>query len=343
SDVTLKGNWTQSGTASFTPGTRTVTFSGTADQYINHNGTLTFAYLVVNKSSGQLLLNSGSVSVGNLMTITSGTVDLGTNTLSGGGGLTMNGGDLQIGQLTSVCSCTLPRLTGAYNINAGTVTFKGDGPQTIRGETISVPIVPNYYNVVLKGSGTKTLEGNFDVNGSLSILENAELDAGVSSRSVFLAGNWTNTSTYASPDAFNERNGSVTFDGSGAINLVSTAVASGETFYDLTLSKAAGTDDLTLNNEVKITHQLTLTMGHILTNALSKNLTLDATTIAVSGGNDNSFIDGPVIKKTNSTTAYTLPTGKLYPNGEYRWIKITPSGSTATTYVAEYFFTLPTS
>ncbi|HSH66522.1 MAG TPA: G8 domain-containing protein, partial [Bacteroidia bacterium] len=105
-DIILNGNWTQSGTASFTEGTRTVTFNGTTDQYINHTGTETFAYLVVDKSSGQLLLNSGSLSITNLMTINNGTVNLGTQTLSGTGGLTMNGGDLQIGQLSSVCSCT---------------------------------------------------------------------------------------------------------------------------------------------------------------------------------------------------------------------------------------------
>jgi hypothetical protein len=341
SDLTVQGNWTQSETASFTEGNRTVTLNGAGDQYFNHTSTETFANLVVNKLSGKFILNSGAVSILTLFTINNGTVDAGSNSLSGAGGLTMTNGDLQLAQLSSLCSCTLPRLAGTYNISGGTITFKGAGAQTIRGETVSVPAVTNYHDVIFKGSGTKTLEGNLDVNGSLSIQETAELDASASNRSIFLSGNWSNTSTYASPDGFNERNGNVTFDGAGAIGLTSTSVASGETFYDLSMSKTVGTDNLSLNNEVTITHLLSLTMGHILTSPSSRNLTIDSTAIAVAGGNDNSFIDGPVIKRTASTTPYVLPTGKLSPNGEYRWMQITPSSSIATTYIAEYFYSIP--
>jgi hypothetical protein len=340
-DLAVHGDWTQSGTASFTEGTRTVTFNGSSDQYINHTSTETFANLVVNKTSGKLILNSGSVSVLTLLTISNGTFDAGTNSLSGAGGLTMTSGDLQLAQLSSVCSCTLPRFAGAYTISGGTITFKGAGAQIIRGETVSAPVIPNYNDVIIKGSGTKTLEGNLDVNGSLSIQETAELDVSASDLSISLAGNWSNTSTYASPDAFNERNGKVTFDGTNAVSLTSTSVTTGETFYDLTMDKTVGTDNLSLNNEVTVTHLLTLTMGHLLTSPSSRNLTIDSTAIAVTGGNDNSFIDGPVTKRTNATTPYVLPTGKISPNGEYRWMSITPSSNTATTYVAEYFYSIP--
>jgi hypothetical protein len=340
-DLTVQGNWTQSETASFIEGNKTVTLNGAADQYFNHTSTETFANLVINKLSGKFILNTGSVSILTLLTINNGTVDAGDNSLSGAGGLTMTNGDLQLAQLSSVCSCTLPRLAGTYNISGGTITFKGTGAQTIRGETVSVPAVPNYHDLIFKGSGTKTLEGNMDVNGSLSIQESAELDASASNHTIFLSGNWSNTSTYASPDGFNERNGNVTFDGAGAIGLTSTSVAAGETFYDLTMAKTVGTDNLSLNNEVTITHLLSLTMGHILTSPGSRSLTIDSTAIAVAGGNDNSFVDGPVIKRTASTTPYVLPTGKLSPNGEYRWIQITPSSNIATTYIAEYFYSIP--
>lgn len=340
-DLMIQGNWTQSGTASFTEGSRVVTFNGSSDQYIDHTGTETFANLVVNKISGKLILNSGSVSVTTLLTISNGILDAGSNSLSGAGGLTMTSGDLQLAQLSSVCSCTLPRLAGTYMISGGTITFKGAGAQTIRGETVSFPAIPNYNDIVFKGSGTKTLEGNLDVNGSLSIQEAAELDVSSSDRTIFLAGNWSNTSSYALPDAFNERNGKVIFDGANSVSLISTTLTSGERFYDLTMGKTVGTDNLSLNNEVTISHLLTLTMGHILTSPSSRNLTIDTAAIAVSGGNDNSFIDGPVTKKTNSTTPYVLPTGKISPNDEYRWIQVAPSSNTPTTYIAEYFYSIP--
>ncbi len=341
--LAVGGNWTQSGTASFTEGTQTVTFNGSGDQYINHTSTETFYNLIVNKPAGAFYLSTGNISITSLMTISSsGVVDLGTNTLDGPGGLTMLNGDLQIGQLSSVCGCTLPSLTGTYTISGGSVTFKGAGAQTIRGETVSTPVVPEYQTLMLKGSGTKTLEGNLDVNQSLYISETAVLDVSASNRSVYITGNWVNTSTANSPDAFNERSGTVTFDGAATATLTSTAVAAGETFYNLTINKTASTNNLFLSNNAVVTNQLTLTLGHILTSSSSGTLTLDPTTVAVSGTSDNSFVDGPIIKKTNSTTAYVLPIGKISPNNEYRPLKLTPAGTSATTYTAEYLYGQPT-
>lgn len=338
-NLTVRGNWTQSGTGSFVEETQTVTMDGASDQYINHTGEETFYNLIINKTTGSLILNSGSLSISNLLTITNGIVDLQTNTLNGAGGLTMDNGDLQIGQLSSVCGCTLPALTGIYNITGGTITFKGAGAQTIRSETVSTPIVPNYNTLILKGSGTKSLEGNLDVDGSLYLSENAELDVTASNRNISVAGSWINTSSYNTPDAFNERSAEVTFDGTDAMSLTSTSVPAGETFYDLAMNKSAAGNDLTMNNSITVTHQLTLTLGRIITS--TNSFTIDADAIAVSGGNDNSFIDGPIIKNTTSATAYVLPVGKINPNGEYRWIEITPSGNTPTTYVAEYFYVTP--
>ncbi|HET6228387.1 MAG TPA: hypothetical protein VFF27_19050, partial [Bacteroidia bacterium] len=264
--VAVGGNWTQTGTASFTEGTQTVTFNGSADQYINHTSTETFYGLTINKPSGTFYLNTGNLSITSLMTISSaGIVDLGTNGLSGAGGLTMSNGDLQIAQLSTVCGCTLPALSGTYNITGGTVTFKGAGAQTIRGETVSSPIVPEYQTLALKGSGIKTLEGNLDVNQSLYISESAVLDASAFNRAITVAGNWVNTSTANSPDAFNERNGTVTFDGTGTGTLSSTSVSAGETFYNLSMNKTAGTNNLFLTNDIIVTNQLTLTLGHIIT------------------------------------------------------------------------------
>lgn len=340
--LTIGGNWTQSGSGSFTEALQTVTFNGSGDQYINHSSTETFYNLVINKPSGTFYLNTGNLSITSLMTISSASViDLGTNSLSGAGGLTMSDGDLQIGQLSSVCGCTLPALGGTYNITGGTVTFKGAGAQTIRGETVSSPIVPEYQTLVLKGSGVKSLEGNLDVNQSIYIYENAELDVTASNRNIFITGNWTNTSAASSPDAFNERNGTVTFDGAATVTLTSSTVPEGETFYNLTMNKSAGTNNLYLSNNVVVTNQLTLTLGHILTSSSSGTLTLETSALAVSGTNNNSFIDGPVIKKTNTTSAYVLPIGKISPSNEYRPLKLTPAGTSATTYNAEYFYGQP--
>jgi hypothetical protein len=335
--LTVQGNWTQSGSGVFEEESQTVTFSGFSNQYINHTGTQSFYHLVVDKPTGSLVLNTGNLDVTNLLTINNGTFDLKTNSLTGAGGLTMNNGDLQIGELSSDCGCVLPALSGPYTLSGGTITFKGSGAQTIRSKTGSSPIVTNYYNLMLKGSGTKSLQGDLDINASLYITENAELDVSTSNGNIFIGDNWVNTSTY--PDAFNERNGTVIFDGSGPPMLTSTSTLSGETFYNLTMNTAASENDLILNNDITVTNQLTLTRGRIIT--ATHGFTLDSNALPVAGGNNDSFVDGAVIKHTTSTTPYVLPVGKIIPNAEYRWIEITPSASTATTYVAEYFYTTP--
>ncbi|MBC8231089.1 T9SS type A sorting domain-containing protein [bacterium] len=75
----LSGNWTNNG--EFTADGGTVVFNGTGDGTITNASGETFNNLTVNKSSGDLVLNN-NVTVKDTLTLTSGNVSTGANTLT---------------------------------------------------------------------------------------------------------------------------------------------------------------------------------------------------------------------------------------------------------------------
>lgn len=80
-NFTVYGNWSRSGTATFTPGTFTVTFAGTTPQTITAVGTETFYNLTFNNTSAtfpQVLLGS-PVTVNNTLSMISGNINLNGN------------------------------------------------------------------------------------------------------------------------------------------------------------------------------------------------------------------------------------------------------------------------
>lgn len=86
--LNLPGDWNNSGT--FNAQTGTVVFNGAAaDQNINDATGLTFNNLTVNKSTGNVLLHN-NITVNNLLTVTSGDVDLNGNVITLGNAATLS-------------------------------------------------------------------------------------------------------------------------------------------------------------------------------------------------------------------------------------------------------------
>ncbi len=98
-----------------------------------------------------------------------------------------------------------------------------------------------------------TLGSNLDLNGDL-VIDNGILDVSASNYQINIGGNWTNNVELV---GFNERNGTVTFDGGSAKDIITS-----ETFYNLVLDKTySGTLGLEVQDYVKVNNNLTISDG----------------------------------------------------------------------------------
>ena len=101
----------------------------------------------------------------------------------------------------------------------------------------------------------------------MSIGTGSTLDASASNFPISLKGFWVSDGT------FDERQGKVTFSGTGAQPIVNT-ISSVETFYDLEFNT---TCPVTSNVDLAVTHNLTMTNGTVL--LPGKTLTLGISAI----------------------------------------------------------------
>jgi hypothetical protein len=211
-----------------------------------------FCHLNIN-SSGITFSLSGTTTVSGNLTVTLGTLTTTTSNfgLSVAGDvsltktLTANGSTISIGG-------SLIDSGGTFTPGTSTVVFNGSGAQSIAGGP------GNFSNLTInKSSGTATLASAITVTGDLT-LSQGTLDASASSYGINLAGNWVNNGGTFTPQA-----GTVTFNGSVAQSIGGTA--SSQTFYNVTLSKTAGTTlsvggsttTLTVNNLTETTGNFT--------------------------------------------------------------------------------------
>ncbi|MBI5218846.1 MAG: hypothetical protein HY958_07945, partial [Bacteroidia bacterium] len=209
--------------------------------------------------------------------------------------------------------------SGYFDATTGTVVFKKTGTQSI---TMTANADDHFYNLTT-GDGvvanTVNSGSTLDINGSLSITANSTLDATASNYNIEIAGDWSNSGT------FNEQQGTVTYDGSGAQSL------SGETFYNLTINNSAATPndatDVDPSAAVTVSNILSVTDGQFQPPSASdfKNITIgtngilkpDASaTITISGdwSNAGTFtpnsgtveFDGSVAQALTGETFYNL-------------------------------------
>ncbi len=297
-NVTLNGTLTLT-SGSFGVGSNTLTLSGpyiagtvnnltttsSSNLVFNCTGTGPFTlpnFTAINNlttnSSGQTYnLNSNPAPSGSL-TISAGTLNLGSNTIdrsTSGGTLTVsNGATLKIGSTN-----TIPNNYSTHSIGA-TSTIEYSGSNQSIGTLNSSQA---YGHLTMSGTGTKTLNGDISV-----------------------AGNWLRNS---GPD-FNNNDKIVTFSGSAAATLKAPESLSkdanggfgGETFAFLVLNKGALGNALKILSNVTITKTITLTRG-----------TLDMdTSDVVLVSNATNTADLAAVNTSNADISYTS-TGRFIP------------------------------
>lgn len=220
---------------------------------------------------------------------------------------------------------------GNTNFGAGAFNITVQGDMEI-GNTADVVFFPGTANrdIVIR------VEGDFiQTGGAVSLSDN-------------------NTSAFSSTLAVR---GNVTQTG-GTFTANSTLINTTQNRYILELngtsnqnvSFSSGTIDnannqvaLRLNNPAGATLTAPLSVGRMdfvngtLTTTAANLLTINNTAntaVVLNGVSDNSFVNGPVKRKTNLAAAYAFPTGK---GANFRIIEVIPNSTTASEFTAEYF------
>ena len=134
SDLTLSGNFYNEGSYI---STGTTTFSGTAAQSIEGNGTTSFGTMIVNNSSGASM--EKDITVTSALNLTNGALSIGANTLTINGSISQTSGSLSGGSSSNIsiggsgASTSLPAVTlNNLTLNRGNGISIG-GTATING------------------------------------------------------------------------------------------------------------------------------------------------------------------------------------------------------------------
>lgn len=173
--------------------------------------------------------------------------------------------------------------------SGNSVTYHQLGPQSVK-----TPLASTYYNLIISGTGTKTIHDKLIIDNDLTILSGT-LDG--SNDSIEMRGDWYNESDYLAGT------GTVIFNGSSDQSIDNP---SGELFYNLTVDKPAG--DLILGSDVTVGNTLTMDSGII--HSLDGHLTL-GTGLAAAGSINYSggHINGHFERWINAAGTYHFPVG----------------------------------
>jgi hypothetical protein len=269
--------------------------------------------------SGEIDIPSGGTlfnGANNTLAVGSGTLNAGSINFSGGSslggahimtistGTVMVTGDVTQGGLfpatITFSGAGLLRLGGAFpdyttlTPNAGTVEYFGAVDQVMAHFLLTGS---DYNNVILSGTGVKTVEGNLDINGSLTLSSGTTFTGGSFSHT--LAGDWINNGA-----TFDYPSSTIVLDG----GLQTIGGTTATTFDNLTL---AGTNSksfvrsTTMEGILAINSGVTANLG-IITTHVARALTLNGS------GQVSGTWGGTSSGATNiNTTFFVTATGRI--------------------------------
>jgi hypothetical protein len=303
--LTIQGDLTNTGGGTLNFGANNVTLSGTVAAN-SITGFTTTGTVSMTKTSGAATL-TGNVNGGPLtINGTGGTLNLGTGlthtftglvTLTAG---TMNGGTSTI-KANLVAAPAWTNTAGVYTASSGTVNFGGGGAQSITGT-----LATTFNNLIVSGSGTKTLTKLPFVTGILSLEGTASVSTAPSYGSIATLqykGSGAQSTGVELPASFPSSGGIIIANTSGsAVTLSSATVLRGP---------------LTINTSAKfdISKTTSLTVGGATSNAGTFTIKADASSVG-------SFIDNGTITGTGTFNVekYMTGAGGATPNGRFWYI-----------------------
>ena len=341
--INLAGNFDASGGGGFTAGTGLVILDGTTQSV--DGGGVTFNDLQLNAST--TVTFAGSLDLTSDWLAQAGSAFSGASTVSfvgsGAHSITSDGGSFNNLTIAGTGTTTLQdaldvngnlTISATLNVGANAVTVAGNwdsgsgtftpgsGTVTLDGGAQNITSGANSFNdIVLAGTGSKTLQDAFDVNGSLTI--SSALDVGTS-QPVTIAGDWTNNGT------FTAASGKVTFDGGGTSNVLGTGTT---VFNDIDVTG-------TTNVEIETTHNLTGTLTLVdAASAFDADGSGNAGVFTLVSSNDNPATDGRIAAlptPANFTGDVTVQRYMSAEGGIWRYITTPVSGLTVADWQNEF-------
>lgn len=275
---------------------------------LNVTNTITINAPTVNNNVKRIVVGSGILNCGSVYMTDSGIssrdcfISISTGTVNVTGDITMPGAADR--NYIFFNGSGILNITGGFISSGGltlsgtsTVNYNASGSQSIKGFT--------YDNLTLSNSGVKTLLANTTILGNLEITGTAQLDVSATPKNLTIGGNWVVSSTNADP--FIERTSSTTFLSSTTTQSIITALASGETFYNLTVNNtAASSPQLTLNKNLTISNDIDWVSGTM--DIVGNNLQINGgtATSALSNGTILTTVPGSSITITDPSDTYTV-------------------------------------
>ncbi len=366
----LSDDLTASGSTGFTL-TSGASITSSSDIRIGPTATVTNNCNVVINSgasisaTGSILLDGDNVGgASNFSLDNSGTFSLGTNidintetgaSFTNSGSFTLTGSVINDpaanGTFTNNANATFTiggdidnDMTLNFSASGNTVNYNSNG-----GTDVEDPSGNNYYHLTIGGTSNRLLRDDITVGGNLLLQNTAILNS--NTHDITVNGNWSNTSTNADP--FVEGTRTVTLiNSSAAQSIPNTGNANGTAFYNLTINNTYSfAPQVTLDANVGVTNQLTMSSGYI--NLNSYTLTLGTspaskgnlsytsgllyngtftrwfTTIALADGNSNGLF--PVGAANDYRPFYVAPTVAPSAGGT---ISVTHTDATTVTNVS---------
>ncbi|HXH18412.1 MAG TPA: T9SS type A sorting domain-containing protein [Chitinophagales bacterium] len=294
----------------------TFKMTGSSSKTLPLNSNIEFYNLTIDKSSGATVTLGAALNSSDFFgdfTLNSGKFDNGGFSISG-----LSTKDFIVKNGTTFIisgSTTLPSTIEKVFESGSTIEYQGT---TTIGDPES-----DYQNLVISGTGTKTINNSVDiiVNGNLTI-SGGTLDVNTNNRSITVKGNWVN-----SGGSFNARNGTVTLSGSSN----QAVTTNGESFYNLTINNTA--TQITLNDNLTVSNTLTLTDGVVTTGSYRVTLSSNSSS-ALAGYSSASFINGNLRRNvTSNTDTYAFPLGNGTGASNYFRADIINGNLTGVTYI----------
>lgn len=302
--------------------TATLKMTGSTSKTLTVSGTaLRYHHIIIDKSGGATVTLGGaltSITFRGNFTINNGKFDNGGYAIAGVSGKTFtvkNGTTFILSGTTN-----LPTTVSSVFENGSTVEFSG---------TNNINNNQTYHNVIISGTGTKTITGgDITVNGNLT-LSAGTLDASTSNYGISIKGNWVN-----SGGTFTSRSGTVTFSGTSNQAITSN----GNNFYNVVINNSA--TQVSLNDNLSISNQLTLTDA-VITTGSYRVIMLSNSSTCIGGYSSASFINGNLRRYiATNTNVYAFPVGNGTGSSNYFRADMTNGNLSGITYIDARFKTL---